>query len=494
MPAKLDPISQLNYGWPKGENDWATGMDENLRRIGVLLQNGIKSHTTQVPASPAVGDLYIVPPSATGLWAGKDGQIATWEAATWFFVVPRNGLIMYNTTTKDILVYNGSTWVSVVATDPTYAAFKAAYDAFVTSVLQWRNHTYVSTQLLVDQRTPKWYYDTYGLCTKDEFTQSNFNGLNLNWCTVSTMISHGGASNGHIRQLAFCRDNRVFYRLSVSDTDWGAWVELAKRDEVALLNVSNVFTTRQIMQSAMIDTNNYASFSLFSSGQADTNYRAALFENATNSTYLLQRKKHPIGSEPDQVLQYFSKESGTFAMLTSTVSAAIKLTASSYTTTTAQAANAVINADGTVYRSTSSERFKTDIEPIQDEYADAVIFGATPIFYRSLCDVDDTSRSWWGFSAEKIAEIDPRLVFWKHEDIIETVAPQLHILREPDDEYPDGLSHVDEYREVTVTKLDEPVPDGVAYERFVPHLVNVIQRLEKRIRDLEQLVDVNNKE
>lgn len=226
MPAKLEPISKLNYAWPKGENDWNLGMDENLRRIGVLLQNGIESHTTQAPASPTAGKLYIVPPSATGAWAGKSGQIATWEPSAWFFVEPRDGMIMYNVNTKDILVYIGSAWLSVVATDPTYAAFKAAYDTFVTSVLQWRNHTYVNTQEMADLRTPKWYYDTYGLCTKDEFVQSNFIGLNLNWCTMSTKISHGGANNGYIKQVAYCRDNRILYRLSTSDTTWGAWVEM----------------------------------------------------------------------------------------------------------------------------------------------------------------------------------------------------------------------------------------------------------------------------
>ena len=127
MPAKLEPISKLNYAWPKGENDWNLGMDENLRRIGVLLQNGVESHTAQVPASPVVGKLYIVPPSATGAWAGKSGQIATWEPSAWFFVEPRDGMIMYNVNTKDILVYIGATWVSVVETDASYAVLNVVH-------------------------------------------------------------------------------------------------------------------------------------------------------------------------------------------------------------------------------------------------------------------------------------------------------------------------------------------------------------------------------
>ena len=244
MPAKLEPISKLNYAWPKGENDWNLGMDENLRRIGVLLQNGIESHTTQAPASPTVGKLYIVPPSATGAWAGKSGQIATWEPSAWFFVEPRDGMIMYNVNTKDILVYIGATWVSVVATDPTYAAFKAAYDTFVTSVNDWRSMGYVDTQVESDKRTPKWYLDTYGMCVKSEFYQTSFNGLNQGWGVVSTYVGHTSASSGYMKQVAIC-GAKIFLRQSTSDTAWGAWSECLRREDVGTAAFGTVTTSNK---------------------------------------------------------------------------------------------------------------------------------------------------------------------------------------------------------------------------------------------------------
>ena len=43
---------------------------------------------TAAPASPAIGDSYIVAIGATGLWAGKDKYIATWTVRGWMFVVP----------------------------------------------------------------------------------------------------------------------------------------------------------------------------------------------------------------------------------------------------------------------------------------------------------------------------------------------------------------------------------------------------------------------
>ena len=217
MPAKLEPLSQLNYAWPKGENDWNTGMDENLRRIGVLLQDGVISHTEAIPSSPAVGALYVVPPTPTGAWADKAGQIATWEPSTWYFVTPRTGQVLYNTTTKGLIVYDGSTWVDVLPSDPTYVAFKASYDA-------WKAMSYVNSQVEVNKRTPKWYVDTYGLTMKVEFAQTQYMGLNLGWAVMMTFIGHANTASGYVRQVAYTNGG-MFIRQSISDTAWGAWVE-----------------------------------------------------------------------------------------------------------------------------------------------------------------------------------------------------------------------------------------------------------------------------
>ena len=227
MPAKLEPISKLNYAWPKGENDWNLGMDENLRRIGVLLQNGVESHTVQVPASPVVGKLYIVPPSATGAWAGKSGQIATWEPSAWFFVEPRDGMIMYNVTTKDILVYIGATWVSVVETDASYAAFRLQWTTFKTAYDKLTTQDYISNSTQIDLRTPKWYLDTYGVNTKYEFVLSSLVGVTPSavYGTMQTMISYTtNLQNGFIKQVYYI-NGRLLMRQSTSDTAWSTWTE-----------------------------------------------------------------------------------------------------------------------------------------------------------------------------------------------------------------------------------------------------------------------------
>ena len=70
-----------------------------------------------------------------------------------------------------------------------------------------------------------------------------------------------------------------------------------------------------------------------------------------------------------------------------------------------------------------------------------------------------------GFFAEEVAEIDPRLVFWKTSE---------SVVRE------DG-SRID-------VPLETPEPEGVQYDRFVPHLLNMIKRQQQAIETLEAKV------
>jgi len=131
-----------------------------------------------------------------------------------------------------------------------------------------------------------------------------------------------------------------------------------------------------------------------------------------------------------------------------------------YARTTANAANVYVGSGGDLNRSTSSGKYKTDVETLQDSYADAIL-GIRPVWYRSLCDTDNSDHGWWGFIAEEVAEIDPRLVHWKTVDIT-----------------------YDENGSVIETPCD-PEPEGVAYDRFVPHLLNLIKRQKEQNASLE---------
>ena len=148
-----------------------------------------------------------------------------------------------------------------------------------------------------------------------------------------------------------------------------------------------------------------------------------------------------------------------------------------YAATTAAAANVNIASHGALTRSTSSLQYKTNVEALSDEHADNVIFNAKPIWYRSSCEADNCEWSWYGLGAEDVAEIDPRLVHWR------TTETQQVERKESFEE--DGETKTEVFQDAIEVPLSEPVAEGVQYDRFVPHLINVIQRLTKRIEVLE---------
>ncbi|UYT57766.1 phage tail protein [Brucella sp. MAB-22] len=51
----------------------------------------VSMSVTAPPASPAIGDVYLVPTGATGAWAGQSGKIAEYTTAGWAILTPPNG-------------------------------------------------------------------------------------------------------------------------------------------------------------------------------------------------------------------------------------------------------------------------------------------------------------------------------------------------------------------------------------------------------------------
>ena len=140
---------------------------------------------------------------------------------------------------------------------------------------------------------------------------------------------------------------------------------------------------------------------------------------------------------------------------------------SPYNTTTALATNCNLVGTGLMRRSTSSLRFKSNVEPIDSAWADKLL-ELKPINYKSTASGDgdvDSSWTFYGFGAEDVALVDPRYVFWNtHENV-----------------------HDEATGDNTSVLLDEAIPEGVQYDRMVPALIDIIKRLEKRVTELEGL-------
>ena len=135
-----------------------------------------------------------------------------------------------------------------------------------------------------------------------------------------------------------------------------------------------------------------------------------------------------------------------------------------YDDTTSLGANMYIHTDGShqLLRSTSSERFKKNIETLEDKYADAVL-GLRPVWYKSKCEADNADHSHWGLIAEEVAKVDPRLVTYRNTE----------------------NSRSEDGRDIVTKNLDTPVVESVQYDRIIPHLINICKRQEDKITALE---------
>lgn len=183
---------------------------------------------------------------------------------------------------------------------------------------------------------------------------------------------------------------------------------------------------------------------------------------AENGGYVTQLLASAISGEV--MVRYYDPATLSWSSWVNTITASTVF--DWYSDTTATAADAVINADGTFSREVSTEEWKKDIEPMQDSYADAILQGAAPIYYRSKCERDPQDWSYWGISAEQLATIDPRLVHWGHST----------------KEVPQPFGQPPK----TVPDLDSPLkPIGVQYSRLVVPLLQVVKRQGAAIAALE---------
>lgn len=92
----------------------------------------------------------------------------------------------------------------------------------------------------------------------------------------------------------------------------------------------------------------------------------------------------------------------------------MSITPNTYNTTTASGANVVVDTAGRLSRSTSSERYKDILAPLELDdarYADAMAL--KPIVYRSTADADNPLHHFYSFSAEELGAYDPAFTLWR---------------------------------------------------------------------------------
>lgn len=90
-----------------------------------------------------------------------------------------------------------------------------------------------------------------------------------------------------------------------------------------------------------------------------------------------------------------------------------------YTTTTAAGANVVVDNTGALMRSTSSERYKDILAPLElDDAKYAQAMALKPIVYRSTAEADNPAHHYYSFSAEELGAYDPAFTLWRTTEAV----------------------------------------------------------------------------
>jgi hypothetical protein len=82
MTAKQSPFYAINYGWAYGEDNWNTGMDDSLVKLGFFARRVVDAFVTVLPSSPVAGYSCILPNNSINFYVDK-----------WFTVAPVVGEI-----------------------------------------------------------------------------------------------------------------------------------------------------------------------------------------------------------------------------------------------------------------------------------------------------------------------------------------------------------------------------------------------------------------
>ena len=70
--------------------------NEALNLLDAVVQLAVKGRTTvNPPVAPAEGERWIIPPGATGAWAGQTNKVALWKDGFWRFFTPQDGWLAF---------------------------------------------------------------------------------------------------------------------------------------------------------------------------------------------------------------------------------------------------------------------------------------------------------------------------------------------------------------------------------------------------------------
>ena len=85
--------------------------NEALQMLDMVVAAAVEDQpANQPPATPVAGNCYIVGPVPTGAWAGHAGSLASYSAAGWRFIAPKEGLPAWVKSLAVFAFYRANEW------------------------------------------------------------------------------------------------------------------------------------------------------------------------------------------------------------------------------------------------------------------------------------------------------------------------------------------------------------------------------------------------
>ncbi len=406
--------------------------NEALRALDALVQLAVLDRDLAAPpGSPDEGARYIVGESPTGAWAGHAGSIAAFQDGAWAFYAPEEGWRAWVADEARLYVWIASAWALLPLACPDGAAI----------------------------------------------TDESGNAQ-LAFLTAASAVNHLAVANAPTGTAP---------RLSAAGTDPNIDLHLTPKGTGTLrttgpLAVSSPtyppLRTERLTGSTSTAIGTLQLLATSSGDMSDgfaANHDFAVRDNSLTI--------NNIGSL--QFARSGSDNSGRFRVLpvnggSQATQLEIAPGGNAYfpgAATTASGANAVLNNGSSpaneLLRSTSSARYKNDIEDLDYAFAENIL-KLRPVWYRSKCATDNPAWSWYGLLAEEVAAIEPRLASWGYAD--------------EDLEFAKKEVDGKVVSERVLKRDARLVPDGVAYDRLAVLLLTIVRRQEARVRVLEGMV------
>lgn len=275
-----------------------------------------------------------------------------------------------------------------------------------------------------------------GGSTGGQIALRNSSSSTLNSTTEISFLNDTGASASGVR------NGRIISQMEnvgngASNMQFWTWNGSTDTERMRITSGGNLLLTGGV-STFVTDTK----FLMISQGTTSSTY-AMVIKQSNNSTNLLA-----------------IRDNGTFYTGTAAESP--------YNLTIASSANVFVFSDGALFRSTSSARYKKDIEDINiDTFG--LINKIRPVWYRSTTGNDRDDWSWYGFIAEELAEVDPRFVHFGY-------APEDYIKDEET-----GKTELKEGAELRA--------DGVMYDRISVLLIKGMQEQQKQIQEQQAQIE-----